>query len=83
LYFAYYSVEGLASDAIAHFPGSTEAATNLDASTSYGTYFVVPTSQLFRPRNWIHLRTRLIYLANLILPPILTNAARKLARLLR
>jgi hypothetical protein len=83
LYFAYYSVEGVASDSIEQFPGAAESASNLDAGTSYGTYFVVPASQLLKPRNWTHLRARLIYFANLLLPPILTKAARKLVRALR
>lgn len=83
LYFAYYSVEGADAAAPEYFVGGGSGASNLDARTNYGTYFVVPFWQLLKPRNWIHLRTRLIYLANLLLPPILMEAVRRVVRFLR
>lgn len=83
LYFAYYSVEALPVAAPEVFPGLGQPASNMDPQANYSTYFVVPFHQLFRPRNWIHLRTRLIYLANLLLPPILLRAAKRVRRALR
>jgi hypothetical protein len=83
LYFAYYSVEGLPVDGPEAFPASQGAASNADAAANYSTYFVVPLTQLFRPKNWIHLRTRLIYLANLCLPPIAVKLAKKVLRAFR
>jgi hypothetical protein len=83
LYFAYYSVDGVQAEGPEAFPASQQAASNADAAANYSTYFVVPFTQLLRPRNWIHLRTRLIYLANLCLPPILMRAAKKVRKALR
>lgn len=84
LYFAYYSVDAPATAGAEAFPSAGGmTATNLDPSVNYGTYFVVPWWQLLKPRNWVHLRTRLIYLANLLLPPILVKGVRKIARALR
>jgi len=83
LYFAYYSVEALPPAGPELFPGVGLPASNLDPDANYSTYFVVPFHQLFRRRNWIHLRTRLIYLANLLLPPILVRAAKRARRALR
>ena len=80
LYFAYYSVETYGVQAQASFPGLDEKTSNLDSSVSYGTYFVVPFWQLFRPGNWVHLRTRLIYLGYLLLPPLLIRVIKKLMR---
>jgi hypothetical protein len=83
LYFAYYAVDGVQAEGPEAFPASQQAASNADAAANYSTYFVVPFTQLLRPRNWIHLRTRLIYLANLWLPPILVRAAKKVRKALR
>lgn len=83
LYFAYYSVEGLTIDGPEAFPASQGAASNIDAAANYSTYFVVPFWQLLRRRNWIHLRTRLIYLANLCLPPIAVKLAKRAVRAFR
>lgn len=84
LYFAYYSVDAPAMSGPESFPlGGGGEPTNLDPSVNYGTYFVVPWHQLLKPRNWVHLRTRLIYFANLLLPPLLVQGVRKFARALR
>lgn len=80
LYFAYYSVDALPSFGVEAFPSSGSTTSNLDASTNYGTYFIVPFRDLFLPKNWGHLRTRLIYVANLLLPPILVRGLRSLVR---
>lgn len=80
LYFAYYTVDFAGGDAQSFFPAVQNAASNADPTVNYGTYFVVPFRSLFRPANWIHLRTRLVYLANLLLPPILMVAIRKIVR---
>jgi len=83
LYFAYYSVASGSASTSESFPASTNAASNLDPSVNYGTYFVVPWRQLLRPRNWNHLRTRLIYASNLLLPPIIVRGAKRLIRAIR
>jgi hypothetical protein len=83
LYFAYYAVDGVTVSGPEAFPSSQGAASNSDAAANYSTFFVVPFTQLFRPQNWIHLRTRLIYLANLCLPPIAVRLVRKIVRALR
>ena len=83
LYFAYYAVDGIAVSGPEGFPSSQDAASNADAAANYSTYFVVPFTQLFRRKNWVHLRTRLIYLANQCLPPIAVRLARKIVRALR
>ena len=83
IYFAYYSVDSVGSAAQSFFPAAQSGASNADSAVNYGTYFVVPFFSLFRVKNWIHLRTRLVYLANLLLPPILTVGLKKLIRSLR
>ncbi|MES2413923.1 MAG: 2OG-Fe(II) oxygenase [Pseudomonadota bacterium] len=82
LYFAYYSVNSQVPSAVEAFP-SAGSSSNMDSSTNYGTYFIVPFKDLFLPRNWGHLRTRLIYIMNLLLPPILVSAMRWFIRKLR
>lgn len=78
LYFAYYSVDSLGGNAKSYFPGAQSGVSNADPSVNYGTYFVVPFLSLFRPKNWVHLRMRLVYLANLFLPPIFVVGIKKL-----
>lgn len=83
LYFGYYSVDAQAAFSIEAFPSGVDSVTNMDPSVNYGTYFVVPFRDLFLPRNWPHLRSRLIYLLNLLLPPILLRGMRWLVRRVR
>ena len=83
LYFAYYLADAKSAMSVEGFPCSQGAASNSNETASYGTYFVVPFRQLLRPQNWIHLRTRLIYLAYLLLPPIIVRAAKYLVRAIR
>lgn len=81
LYFAYYSVDGeYLQPSTIIFPSMGRDRTNQDPSVNYGTYFVVPWHRLLRPANWPHLRTRLVYLAKLLIPPILVEAGKKLRR---
>ena len=81
LYFAYYSVDRhYAHSSSMIFPSMAHGRDNQDPSVSYGTYFVMPWHRLVRPANWIHLKTRLIHLTTLLLPPILLELGRKLRR---
>lgn len=82
LYFAYYVPNPTSALGVEGFPADG-ATSNTDASANYSTYFVVPFSDLFRPRNWTHLRTRLIYLAYLLLPPIVVRGVKAVARFVR
>ena len=82
LYFAYYSVDAAASEAQNMFP-SMQSSSNADSAVNYGTYFVVPFAKLFRRENWLHLRMRLTYLLNLVVPPIVMIALRTIAKSLR
>lgn len=82
IYFAYYSVDAVAGETQDLFP-SMQSSSNADASVNYGTYFVVPFMKLFRRENWLHLRLRLTYLMNLVLPPIVVIGLRKIAKSLR
>ena len=83
LYFAYYTPTGAAAnDSVETFPQGT-GSSNTEAGVNYGTYFVVPFHQLFRPANWQHLRTRLIYGAHLVLPPILVRGVKRVLRAFR
>jgi hypothetical protein len=81
LYFAYYGVPARAA-VPPTFPQLQNEASNADGSVNYSTYFIVPFWQLFRARNRIHLRARVAYLANLLLPPILMRGIRRIRRAL-
>ena len=83
VYFAYYSVDCPDSKVQEFFPAASGASSNADPSVSYGTYFIVPFFSLFSPKNWIHLRTRIIYLANLLLPPILMVGIKRIFKVFR
>lgn len=80
LYFAYYSVDTPATGVQEQFPSIHRGGTNLDQDVSYGTYFVVPFTQLFKRENWVHLRIRLVYLAHLVTPPVLMRAVKRIAK---
>lgn len=78
LYFAYYSVNSNASVGVEGFPVLQNADSNEDPSSNYGTYFVVSFKELLHPNNWIHLRMRIIYWMNYLLPPFLLDAIKKI-----
>jgi Rps23 Pro-64 3,4-dihydroxylase Tpa1-like proline 4-hydroxylase len=83
LYFAYYSVDAAGTAAVLGFPGLQGSETNLDPSANYGTYFIVPFWRLFRRENRTHLKARLLYLAYMILPPFVSNLAKRIYRAFR
>lgn len=82
LYFAYYLPNAQPAAGAEGFP-TPGATSNVDASANYSTYFVISFRDLFRPRNWIHLRTRLLYFAYLLLPPIVVRGVKSLASVVR
>jgi Rps23 Pro-64 3,4-dihydroxylase Tpa1-like proline 4-hydroxylase len=84
LYFAYYTVDNQSSAvAIEGFPSIQNADSNDDDNSNYGTYFVVPFPHLFKPKNWIHLRVRLIYLIKYIFPPCVVDVMKYLSKSIR
>jgi Rps23 Pro-64 3,4-dihydroxylase Tpa1-like proline 4-hydroxylase len=83
LYFAYYTVDAAGKGPNELSPNLQQGKSNADPDVNYGTYFVVPFSQLFKPENWVHLRMRLVYFVHLVMPPILLRAIRWVAKALR
>lgn len=83
LYFAYYTVDAAGRGPNELSPSLQQGKSNADPDVSYGTYFVVPFSQLFKRENWAHLRMRLVYFVHLVTPPILVRAIRWVAKALR
>ncbi|MEQ1772387.1 MAG: 2OG-Fe(II) oxygenase [Burkholderiales bacterium] len=83
LYFAYYTVDAAGKGPNELSPNLQQGKSNADPDVNYGTYFVVPFSQLFKPENWVHLRMRLVYFVHLVTPPILVRAMRWIAKALR
>jgi Rps23 Pro-64 3,4-dihydroxylase Tpa1-like proline 4-hydroxylase len=83
LYFAYYTVDAAGTGSSELFPNLQQGKSNADPDVSYGTYFVVPFTQLFKRENWVHLRMRLVYFVHLVTPPILVRAIRWIAKALR
>jgi len=83
LYFAYYSVDNLSKEGTEGFPSIQKAKSNEDENSNYGTYFIVPIKDLIKPKNWIHLRARLIYLAKYFLPPFVIDFLKIIIKLFR
>jgi Rps23 Pro-64 3,4-dihydroxylase Tpa1-like proline 4-hydroxylase len=83
LYFAYYTVDSAGTGSSELFPHLQQGKSNVDLDVNYGTYFVVPFSQLFKRENWAHLRMRLVYMVHLFTPPIVMRATRQIVKKLR
>ena len=78
LYFAYYTVQGQrerscnsGQEVGQKAVPSRRVLSNTDEAIDYPTTFVIPYISLLKPRNWVHLRPRLVSLFKNLTPPFI------------
>ena len=80
LYFAYYTVEGQRAKRNSSIQEISQLttqprnpSTNADETIDYPTTFIVPVMSLLKPRNWVHLRPRLVSTVKYLAPPFVLS----------